>query len=208
MAIDIEKARKLRADGLTHQQVADEMGCSLAWCKANLKGTKQVNEDKSIIDAVRKLGRSKNGVTTGEIKLLIVQQYPNLEGKELTNKVADIKRAAKRDHKDVIVRPYWMLPTEATECTDVLLEYAQEVWQLKEELADKYRKQFDLDSTYRNAVIYALTSLSAGANNNLLPQGLSEYGAQLATIQDVLNIRNGDAIPHNNLVSLDDIMPY
>jgi cyanate lyase len=39
--IDKELANKLRKQGLTYKQVADTVGCSVEWCKKNLKGTKQ-----------------------------------------------------------------------------------------------------------------------------------------------------------------------
>lgn len=71
-----------------------------------------------------------------------------------------------------------------------MLEYAQEVYSFKQHLADKYRAEFDLDQSYSNAVVYALTSLSAGANTTLLPQGLLQYGEQLEGIVNELEIRN------------------
>jgi hypothetical protein len=204
MTIDIDKAMKLRLEGYTHQQVAEELKCSVGWCKANLRGVKQPSKDKSMIDEIRRLGRTKQGVTTGEIRVMIQQQY-NLKDKVLQEKMAEVKRVARRDNKDVLIRPYWMIPDIAHECTTTMFEYAHEVYQFKASLADKYRQTYNLDDSYTNAVIYALTAMSAGERSPLLPQGMLEFGAQLSLIQDELDNRNNydmiDSVP----ISLEDI---
>jgi hypothetical protein len=156
-----------------------------------------------MVDEIRKLGRSKQGVTTGEIRNLVLQQY-NLTGKPLQAKVADMKRVARRDNKDVVVRPYWMIPEVARDCTTTMLEYANEVWQFKEHLANKYRQTYDLDSSYTNAIVYGLTAMSAGENSMLLPQGLLEYGSQLEAMQIELDNRNL-SIVEGCLVGLEDV---
>jgi hypothetical protein len=203
MSIDIEKAKQLRLEGMTLQQVADALNCSLAWCKANLKGVKQPNKDKAMIDEIRKLGRSKQGVTTGEIRNLVLKQY-DLKGKPLQAKVAEMKRVARRDNKDVLIRPYWMIPEIARDCTTTMLQYANEVWEFKEHLANKYRQAYNLDSSYTNAIIYGLTAMAAGENSMLLPQGLLEYGYQLEVLQDSLDGRNTDIVA-GCLVGLEDV---
>lgn len=203
MSIDIEKAKQLRLEGMTLQQVADTLNCSLAWCKANLKGVKQPNKDKAMIDEIRKLGRSKQGVTTGEIRNLVLKQY-DLKGKPLQAKVAEMKRVARRDNKDVLIRPYWMIPEIARDCTTTMLQYANEVWEFKEHLANKYRQAYNLDASYTNAIIYGLTAMAAGENSMLLPQGLIEYGYQLEVLQDSLDGRNTDIVA-GCLVRLEDV---
>lgn len=190
MAIDKKLAQQLRLEGKSLQEVADTLGCSLGWCKANLKGVKQPNKDKALIESIRQLGRSENGVTTGEIKMLTSNHYPALKGDDLETKVTNIKRSARKGHSDVVVRPYWMLPNKPRDCTVAMLEYANEVYNFKEYLADKYREQFDLDETYSKTVVYALTMMSAGEHNKLMPQGLANYGATLERIQDALDSRN------------------
>jgi len=39
--VDKELAVKLRKRGLTYQQIAGTVGCSVIWCKKNLVGVKQ-----------------------------------------------------------------------------------------------------------------------------------------------------------------------
>lgn len=213
MAIDIEKAKLLRQEGKTLQEVAESLGCSLAWCKANLKGTKQVSRDKDLIDEIRKKGKSKEGIASTEVRMLVKNTYPQLESKELEDKLTAVKKAARRDNKDVIIRPYWMLPDQSRDCTTAMLDFAQEVYEMKNYLAKKYRMQFDLDESYHNTIIYSLTTMSAGDFNKLMPQGLTEYGYQLEKIQDALEDRQLGKISTNqaivesdtNLVTLDDL---
>lgn len=46
--VDIERAITLRKRGLSFEEVAQEMGCSLSWCKKRLRGVKK--EKASILD--------------------------------------------------------------------------------------------------------------------------------------------------------------
>ena len=204
--VDKDKAIQLRLEGKTYLQIVDEIGCSEGWCKLHLKGIKQPSKDKELIEVVRTAGRSMNGVTAGEIKLLVMKCYPKMIGKELEDKVQEVRTQARRKNPDVVIRPYWMIPGEHRECTTTMLEYAQELWQFKEFLADKYRKQFDLDNTFSRSVVNALTSLSAGGRNALIPQGLEAYGVALTNMQDELDFRSGvKEDVANNLITLDDL---
>jgi len=118
MAVDRELAQKYREEGKTLQEVAELVGCSLAWCKANLKGTKAPSKDKALVEDVRKAGKRTEGITSAEVKFMVRGVYSNLKGKDLEDKVNDIKRAARRGNPDVLIRPYWMLPDRAKECAD------------------------------------------------------------------------------------------
>lgn len=203
MVVDIERATALRLSGYTLQEVANELGCSLGWCKIALKGIKPHNKDKVLIDKVIALGRRKCGVTTVEINSLVNQHY-NLKGKQLQDKITEIRRASNRTNKDVLIRPHWMVPDRAKDCTNTLMNYAEEIWLLKEQLTNKYLLEYDLTRGYAASVKYALTALSAGeVGNKLLPQGLTEYGVQLERIQDALASRN---IEEGSLVDLEDIL--
>lgn len=201
--VDIDKAKALRANGMSLQQVADELGCSLAWCKQNLKGTKAPSRDKPIIEAVRTKGKTPDGITSTEVRAQVKQAYKDLQGTDLEAKVRDIKKAARRDNADVLIRPYWMIPTMAKDCTELMLEFANEVWQFKEHLARKYRREFDLDESYHKAIIYALTAMSSGENNKLMPQGLLSYGQQLDRIQAELQSRQQGNAPKPLSLALD-----
>lgn len=196
MAVDKEKALELRAEGKSYVEIAQEVGCSVGWCKVHLKGVKAAKPDLALVDDVRKAGRSQNGTTSGEIKLMTMKAYPEMIGKELEDKVLEVRRLARKRNPDVVIRPYWMLQEQYRECTDLMLDYAQELWQYKEYLADKFKQTFDLDETYTKSIMFTLTALSAGENNKLLPQGLVAYGASLSNIQDELDFRN-DVVPES-----------
>lgn len=216
--IDVEKAKELRLSGMSLQDVATAMGCSLAWCKVNLKGIKPQNKDKPIVEEVRKRGRTTHGVTVAEIKFFVRGVYPELKGKDLEKKVSDIKRTSRRDNPDVLIRPYWMAAETPRDAVTMMLEYANEVWQFKEHLADNFRRAFDMDASAHNSVIHALTAMSAGDHSKLLPQGLLSYGYQLDKIQTELESRNAGNAPQaidltmyshiiddRELVGLDDL---
>lgn len=190
MAIDKSKAIQLRLDGMSLQQIADTLGCSLAWCKVNLKGIKQIDTDKPLIDAIRKAGRLPHGTTTGEIKNMCREAYPTMAGSELADKIEKVKKAAKRGCKDVIIRPYWMLPFCAKDCTNSIMEMAQSIHEEISHLAKKYRHLYNLDESYQKSIVYYLSMLSSGANSRMMPQGLTVYGEQLESIINDLENRN------------------
>lgn len=56
---DLNKAKELRSQGLTLQEVAEVMGCSLAWANKNLtgvpKGNQRVAVDDTKIKAIKLL---------------------------------------------------------------------------------------------------------------------------------------------------------
>ena len=44
--VDKHKAIKLRQDGYQYKDIAAELGCSLAWCKQNLKHIEVLKDSK------------------------------------------------------------------------------------------------------------------------------------------------------------------
>jgi hypothetical protein len=195
--VDFEKAKKMRLLGSTYVEIAEAMPCSVVWCKKYLKGlvAQKVSDDKSSVDLVRDMGRTKFGVTSGEIKMIVLKNYPPMEKKEIAEKVSAIKKAARRGNEDVIVRPYWMLPDCAQDCTNTMMDMAQDLHERQQELSTKYRKLYDLDESYQNSVAYYLSVLSAGNYTALMPQGLAKYGEQLQGIVEHLEARNTQSIP-------------
>lgn len=190
--IDKEKAIELRQSGLSYPEISKTMGCSVDWCKHNLKGIGEQSKDKPIIQEIRRLGRLETGVTSGEIKDLVKQAYPDLYGDELQAKITEIKKASRRGNKDVIIRPYWMVAECPHECITTIMDMAQEVYYTMHYLGTKYRKLYDLPESYQKSIVYALSMLSAGENNKLMPQGLLEYGAYLEGVADTLSERYGE----------------
>lgn len=54
--VDIVKAKELRLSGMRYEDIANELQCSVAWCKLNLK-SKVVKKDKDLQDATIKLSK-------------------------------------------------------------------------------------------------------------------------------------------------------
>ena len=54
---DKEKAKELRKQGKTYQQISEELGCSISWCKANLNGNRVLKDlsNKELLEEIRKL---------------------------------------------------------------------------------------------------------------------------------------------------------
>lgn len=189
MSIDKQKGIELRLQGYTQQETATALGCSLAWVKANLKGIKKPNVDQPLIDEIRRLGRLKEGITTGEIKQLVRMHYPAMTPKQHDTKVVQLKQSARKGNKDVVIRPYWLMHECPYDSINTMMDMSQHVYELMHELADKYRKLYDLDESYHKSIIYQLSALSAGDKNALLPQGIMTYGEHLGNIADLIDER-------------------
>jgi hypothetical protein len=198
MAIDKQKAIDLRLSGLTLQQVADQMGCSLDWCKRNLKGIGKQTKHQLLIDEVRRIGRMTEGVTNAEVFRLVRGAYPQLRTKDVAELVSDIKKAAKRGCQDVTIRPDWMQPEFSKDSLETMMSMAQEVFDLTNSLAEKYREEFNLGVSYQRCIMYELSKLSAGENNRLMPMGLVKYGTYLEGIADTLDERHKRIAPYKN----------
>jgi hypothetical protein len=219
MAVKVDKAKaiKLRSEGFTYKEISESLGCSENWCKKNLKGISPTPVLDRIVEEVKRLGRSPQGVTYGQIKSLVVFNLPKIEATEDLNKhvahqiylkrekeveetVAKVKDAARRGNrtlryiekseKEVVIRPYWLLPESPQDCINTINDMAQHVYEILHNLADSYRRLYDLDESYQNSVVYELSRLSAPANTKILPQGFIERGAQLEGIAEVLTERN------------------
>lgn len=206
--IDKESAVRLRQSGKTYRDISLELGCSIAWCEKNLKHLKSERQmmHQEIVQEVQRRGRSTQGVTTGEIRALVLDLLPqvDIEGqdsadvqnqhekrnKDVTQLVEKIKAEARRDNTDVIIRPYWVVPECAQDSINTMHDMAQEVYELHHELARKYREAYDLDESYQRSIVYELSRLSAPLNSPLLPQGFFARGEQLTRIAEVLGERN------------------
>jgi hypothetical protein len=198
MAINKQKAIDLRLSGLTHQQVADQLGCSIDWCKQNLKGIGKPTKDSLLIDEIRRIGRMPQGITNMEVFILVKNAYPQLPAKDLTEQVADLKKAARRGCKDVTIRPDWMPPESSKSSLETMMSMGQEVYEFMQSLAEKYREEFNLDADYQSGIVYELSKLSAGQNNKLMPMGLVKYGTHLESVADTLDERHKQIASYEN----------
>ncbi len=194
MAINKQNAIDLRLSGLTLQQVAVQLGCSIDWCKRNLGGVAKHTKDSLLIDEVRRIGRTSAGITKTEVFKLVKQAYPKLPAQDLTEKVSAIKKAARRGCKEVTIRPDWMPTDHSKASLETMISMGQEVFEFMHFLAQKYRQEFGLDASYQRGIVYELSKLSAGENNKLMPMGLVKYGSHLEGIAVALDERQQQKI--------------
>ena len=54
---DKNKAKELRKQGLTYQEISEQLGCSISWCKANLNKTKSFKDlsNRELLEEMKKL---------------------------------------------------------------------------------------------------------------------------------------------------------
>ena len=109
--VDLNKATALRLQGCTYKQISLEMGCSVAWCKKNLKDIHKHEEPEPVVTSARPLKFMRTTITlengtiqparinidTGEIKLYKYKSYDSYNS---------IKVTGKMDNTSI---PFWML---------------------------------------------------------------------------------------------------
>lgn len=166
MAIDKQKALELREQGKTYQEVSDELGCSLGWCKANLKGIKRKDiSDEDYSNLVSK-GRSYDCITKGEIisKVNVAsndnyKEY-NKEALLTTNRVR--RKLAKEG--DVIVRQAWIHPARAKFSYDNMLMYINMLNDVLDEYVRSHLAEcgFENEDNYNAALAFMVMNSQFG----------------------------------------------
>lgn len=190
MAVDKVRAEELRNAGMSYDEISQELGCSVAWCKKNLKGVKKDKVRGDIIETIRLKGRSASGITRGEINVLINAAFVGMSKDDKKLEYEKLTDAARRNRKDVIIRPYWMIPTNPRGCTNTMMDMAQELYETMHVLAKKYRHFHNLDESYQNSIAYGLHMLTSGEYNSMMPQGLNKKGTQMDVMCSLLEERN------------------
>jgi hypothetical protein len=168
--VNKEKAKELRAFGKTYKEIAEELDCSIIWCKLNLKDVPKNNKEGATIKELIKDAKKPEGVTTSEIWTKMKIIYPN--DSSLTNQennMQDAKNAARFKYKigkeeDTIIRPYWMPPTDAHLA---LKRVVQAVNLIDERLYEEVQgiiQELGLDETYIKSLTKAITRLTYGGS--------------------------------------------
>lgn len=161
--IDRTKAKELRELGMTYDEISKELGCSVAWCKLNLKGvTKHVMEDTTVKKLVVK-AKSKTGITSGDISHEARKIYPHDFSKEQveeheknTRRIrTKVKSEDERDQEDI----------------------------------DDLRAEFDLDESYANSLKYVLYSMST-IGSKILKHSVVHEIDRIGEIVEELEKRN------------------
>ena len=190
--VDKIKALKLREDGKTYKEIADELDCSVDWCKRNLQGHCKHTKEKPSVEKLTKRAKLKHGITSGEIKMEVRKLYPNDFSKEdKENEIKHINRfkVKVRKDKDSIIRPYWLVPENAQDIFHLLLRKLQERDEQLQEDIDEIRQEFGLDTTYSDSLGYALVTMSA-KGSSIIKRPVAVEIDRLANIVEVLEDRN------------------
>lgn len=113
--IDKEQAIALRLQGKSYKEIAQELGCSLDWCKRNLKGIKRKDISEEDYSLLVNKGRSFDCITKGDILSKVKQEdtpYDKDYSKNLNLAANRVKKKLNKE-EDVIVRQAWIHPARA-----------------------------------------------------------------------------------------------
>ena len=147
--VDKNKATTLKEQGKTYAEIAEELGCSVGWCKHNLKDTVKNKEGKEMLQKYIDCSKSKQTITTGQIKRMLTvdfsEQLKSMQEDEvddfLNAKVTMVKRkiAEAGGH----VRPHWMHPEHSRQSMrrmlDLVNDFDSRLYEMLEEF--KYDMQ-------------------------------------------------------------------
>lgn len=184
--IDKEKAVALRKQGLSYAKIAEELDCSEIWCKVNLKNVEKGAKESDVTKNLIRKSRTKEGVTSGEIKMALKESLPELleTTKQETNAMRRFKSKI-TSKEGTCVRPYWMKPTEAPKAFQLVLQAVNNLDQRLYEDVQDIMQELNLDETYIDSITRAITQLSYGGsllspvNIRALCQSLEETANEL-----------------------------
>ena len=168
--IDKEEAIKLRELGLGYKEISIKIGCSVQWCKVNLKDVQKNTKELRLIEKCIQLGLRPHGITTVELRKELTSEY-NVTGEEgeLTEDGLKLYKKIKnkvREKEGTIVRPPWMTPDRVDSVFKAVLQAVDNIdRRIEEELLavvsviNPY--DHDFDSTYKSlqAQVFNLTHL-------------------------------------------------
>ena len=193
--VDKLKAKELRELGKTYDEISKELGCSVAWCKLNLKGvTKHVMEDITVKSLITK-AKGKAGITSGDVKREVNRIHPSdntPENKEIKENSERRIKAKIRANDDTLIRPYWVVPEHARDIFYSMMRKLQAKDERDQEDIDDLRAEFGLDESYANSLKYALYSMSTMGSDLLGYSVVSEIN-RIERIVDELEKRNNSS---------------
>ena len=186
------KAKELRELGWTYIEISKELGCSVAWCKLNLKGvTKHVMEDATVKDLVSR-AKSKEAITSGDITYATNKIFPHSYSKEdQEQSERNVKRIRSKVKAEdgTLIRPYWIIPERPRDIYYSMLRILQAKDERDQEDIDALRAEFGLDASYTKSLQYALYSMSS-IGNSILGHSVVNEIDRLEDIVSELERRN------------------
>jgi hypothetical protein len=193
--VDKKAAKELRELGMTYGNIAKTLGCSLDWCKVNLKGVSKNTEEAATIKELVKKAKSKQGVSTKEVWQSMKALHPNdisLNNKE--NKQMDTKNISRFKYKitkedSTVIRPDWMQPKDARAIYRRVIEAVTSIDERVYEAVQDIIYEFDMDSSHIKGLTKTITELSYGGSL-INPIDLSQRLENLQDTADELERRN------------------
>ena len=192
--IDKVKAIELREQGLSYKDIASELGCSIDWCKQNLKAVSKNTQEKKLIKSLSLKAKSRQGITTGEILKELRTIQPNDFSKE--QKVLEDK-AMKRlkdnlgKEPKALVRPYWMKPEDARLSLKLVLQAVNAIDERLYEYVNEIRQELNLDESYIKSLSYVINRLTF-AGSAISPEPTQNFLDRMEKITNELEERNKD----------------
>ena len=164
--INKEEALNLRLEGKTYQQISEILGCSLDWCKRNLKGTKRKDISEEDYNNLINKGRSFDCVTKGEI-ISKVNVSPSDSYKEYNKEAVRTANRVRRKlskEGDVIVRQAWIHPARAKFSYDNMLMYINMLNDTLDEYVRShlYEVGFDNEDNYNATLAFMVMNSQFG----------------------------------------------
>lgn len=192
--VNKQEAIKLRELGLGYKEIAEKLGCSVQWCKVNLKDVQKNTKESNLTEKCISLGLRPEGITTVEIRKTLVSEYDvtDTEG-GLTDEGLRLYKKIKtkvREKEGTIVRPAWMVPEHVDEVFKAVLQAVDNIdRRIDEEIVDVISvinpSKEDYDSTYKSlqSQIFNLTYVGRSFSKK-------EYESILSSLeQTVIELR-------------------
>ena len=142
--VDKNKATTLKEQGKTYVEIAAELGCSVDWCKRNLKEVVKNKEGKEMLEKYILQSKSKQAITSGQIKKMLLEDFASeietMSEKEVEDFLKAKTIALKRKITEAggIVRPQWMHPEYSRQSfrrvLDLVDEFDSRLYEMLEEM--------------------------------------------------------------------------
>ena len=201
MQVDKQKALELREQGKSYAEISEILGCSIDWCKRNLKGIKKKDiKDEDYLGLVTK-GRSRECITKGEIysKLLIDNsEQDNLTKEEfMKSKKSKGRRVKDRLSKEqgVIIRQAWIHPDRARYSFNNMLMYINMLNDVMDEYVRCHLREVGFkDDEHYNAVL-AFLVLNSQFGQRIYKNYSQAIFESIEKAVDKVEERNGSSEP-------------
>jgi hypothetical protein len=165
--IDLELGISLREQGMTYIEIAKELGCSVVWCKVNLKDVSKNKGEKEILKEIILQSRTKEGITEGQIRNIARKLYPFNTTKEFLleeKKIISRFKAHIRKDPESTIRPHFMKPENSIVIFHNVLNAVNEVNERITSIITEIRRENDMDDSYEMSLRYAIIKMLYGSS--------------------------------------------